>query len=460
MAAISGTNGPDNLQGTPDDDVIEGLGGDDRIRGGGGRDELYGGDGNDVLDGTADSMSYLVDNVLSGGDGNDTLQPISYGSVGNPDNPPITLVDGGSGIDMVRILTDLPMTIDLSDPTTPQTSFTYVNTPLQPYFGATLVNIEQLYFYSETAAYSGSNITGGALDDYIAGGRADDILRGGGGDDILSGNDGRDTLLGGSGNDHLSMGLNDYTIDGGDGIDSIHFFGFYLGSETMIFSLADPSVEQTLLGATVRDVESISSYSYGTRGDDVVTGGAFDDVFSGWEGDDIIRGGGGDDELDGDIANFGDAGEDEIHGDAGSDRITGGGGDDLLYGGSDADRLSGDEGDDRLEGGTGADHLSGNEGSDTLIGGEGADVLSGGSGADIFIFAPGDVDLSYALRDKIDDFEVGVDKLDLTAFTDAVITVASDTRVKIDFDGDLRTDALIQVETIGGAPLTMADLIL
>lgn len=443
MAVISGTDGPDILRGTADDDVIEGLGGDDQIRGFGGRDELYGGDGNDRLDGTSDSNFYVVDAVLAGGAGDDWLRPISFGSTGNPDDPPITLVDGGSGIDTVRIETSLAMTIDLSDPATPRTFYTYVNVPLQPYFGITLVNVERIEYSSSSVSY-GDNITGGAYDDNLSGGRADDILRGGAGDDILRGNDGRDTLLGGSGNDHLSMGIGDILIDGGDGIDSIHFSGFYSAYSPVVFSLADPSVEQTLFGTTVRNVESISGYSYGSRVDDVITGGAHDDVFSGWAGDDVLRGGGGDDQLDGDIPGFGDAGNDEIYGDAGSDTITGAGGNDILYGGSDADRLSGDDGDD------------------TLIGGEGADELWGGSGADVFVFAPGDVGLAYALRDKIEDFEVGIDRIDLSAFTGAVVTLVHGAydRVKIDFDGDLRTDALIQVKTVGGAALTMDDLVL
>ncbi|CAH0355663.1 Bifunctional hemolysin/adenylate cyclase [Sphingobium sp. CECT 9361] len=442
MAIILGTAGPDNLLGTADADVIEGLGGNDEITGRDGRDELYGGDGNDIVNGYSGSFFHETDAILSGGDGDDILQ-FTDGNTVIGTEVPITLIDGGSGVDTAVISSSFDSIINLSDPSIPQTFYAYVNTPREPFYGVTLVNIERLVYRGNSSSF-GDDITGGALDDEISGGRADDILQGGGGDDILRGDDGRDTLLGGDGNDYLSLGLGDILVDGGDGIDSIHFSGYYPASETMIFSLADPTVEQTLLGATVRNVESISAYSYGTRGDDVVTGGAFADVFSGWSGNDIIRGGGGNDELDGDIAGFGAAGNDEVHGDAGSDRITGGGGDDILYGGSDGDRLNGDGGNDRL------------------VGGQGADQLFGGSGADVFVFAPGDVSLAYGMRDQIYDFEVGIDQLDLSAFTGATVTLVAGayTRVKIDFDGDLKTDALIQVETVDGAALTMGDLLL
>jgi len=471
MAAITGTNGADFLDGTneadvidglADDDVIRGRGGDDVLHGGDGddtllggdgRDELYGGDGNDRLFSRGDSYFFETDRVLSGGAGDDILsfQPGNMGLVGEL---PMTLIDGGSGIDTFSILAGGPMVIDLSDVSSPQTFYSYVNNTSERSWGITLVDVERLEFRSSGGSY-GNDITGGALDDTLSGGRSSsDILRGGGGDDILSGGGGgRDTLLGGSGDDHLSLDLNDILIDGGDGIDTIFFSGYYPASQTMIFSLEDPSAEQTLLGATVRNVERIGAYSYGTRGDDVVTGGDYDDVFDGWNGNDIIRGGGGDDVLGGDLPGpglgdgevYGFPGDDQVYGDAGSDVINGHRGDDLLFGGEGDDWLSGDEGDDVLDGG------------------EGADELSGGSGADIFVFAPGDLGFSFATRDKIHDYEMGLDQLDLTAFADATITISNEgnyARVKFDFDGDHRTDALIQVATLGGGTLTMDDLLL
>lgn len=106
--------------------------------------------------------------------------------------------------------------------------------------------------------------------------------------------------------------------------------------------------------------------------DRVLAGGSADDALVGGDGDDSLSGGSGDDSL------------------------TGEAGDDFLYGGS---------GDDLLKGGTGDDHLSGGSGDDRLDGGSGDDVLTGGSGHDVFVFGDGD---------RITDFKVGTDKIDLS----------------------------------------------
>jgi Ca2+-binding RTX toxin-like protein len=59
-----------------------------------------------------------------------------------------------------------------------------------------------------------------------------------------------------------------------------------------------------------------------------------------------------------------------------------------------------------------ADSLSGDGGADTLDGGGGSDTLLGGSGADLFVWSPSTV----AQADRIQDFTIGQDRLDLSAF--------------------------------------------
>ncbi|HYI49526.1 MAG TPA: Ig-like domain-containing protein, partial [Allosphingosinicella sp.] len=66
--------------------------------------------------------------------------------------------------------------------------------------------------------------------------------------------------------------------------------------------------------------------TYGTNGDDILSGGNGKDTVYGGDGDDIVYGGNGVDNL------FGDAGNDQLYGDNGSDHLTGGAGDDLLDG--------------------------------------------------------------------------------------------------------------------------------
>lgn len=90
---------------------------------------------------------------------------------------------------------------------------------------------------------------------------------------------------------------------------------------------------------------------------------------------------------------------------------------DLLLGGNETisgsgfnDNLFSGKGDDTLLGNRGNDHLFGAAGNDILIGGAGDDQLDGGDGADRFVFTPG------AGRDNIEHFDVGSDKIDLSAY--------------------------------------------
>ena len=70
------------------------------------------------------------------------------------------------------------------------------------------------------------------------------------------------------------------------------------------------------------------STTYGTNGDDVLSGGNGKDTIYGGDGNDVISGGNGIDTL------FGDGGNDQLTGDNGADHLTGGAGDDLLDGSS------------------------------------------------------------------------------------------------------------------------------
>ncbi|WP_375230151.1 CHRD domain-containing protein [Roseobacter sp. S98] len=74
------------------------------------------------------------------------------------------------------------------------------------------------------------------------------------------------------------------------------------------------------------------------------------------------------------------------------------------------DNLSGNSGSNTLNGQAGDDILNGEGGDDILIGGAGDDILIGGEGADTFAFGPG------FGRDVIQDFELGVDRLDFSDF--------------------------------------------
>ena len=197
------------------------------------------------------------------------------------------------------------------------------------------------------------NATGTRFDDRLVGDAGDNVLAGGAGDDVLKSKGGNDTLLGGAGNDKLRGDAGDETLDGGDGSDLL----------------------------------------FGLGGTDVLLGGA---------GNDFLYGG-----RDGDTAH-GQAGDDLVRGNLGSDLLTGGGGVDRIYGGGSNDTLQGDGGNDYLVGENGADRIEGGTGEDSLTGGL---FGAGGDGArDTFVFAPG------SGFDRVLDFEVGTDRLDVSDY--------------------------------------------
>jgi len=121
---------------------------------------------------------------------------------------------------------------------------------------------------------------------------------------------------------------------------------------------------------------------------------------------------------------YGGSGNDSIQTGDGNDHLFGGSGDDALIGGNGNDQLSGGSGNDILigdgftgSGEAGNDVLNGGSGDDRLIGGPGTDILAGGSGADQFAFLSGLGTLNESKvgqADVITDFEVNVDKIDLS----------------------------------------------
>lgn len=91
------------------------------------------------------------------------------------------------------------------------------------------------------------------------------------------------------------------------------------------------------------------------------------------------------------------------------DEFDAGQGDDLIRGKLKRDDLDGGEGDDFIFGGRGFDTIDGGDGNDSIDGHRGNDLLTGGEGADTFLFQ-----FVGTGRDKITDFESGIDTLDLS----------------------------------------------
>ncbi|MBS7791937.1 hypothetical protein KTR66_18200 [Roseococcus sp. SDR] len=225
---------------------------------------------------------------------------------------------------------------------------------------------------SALSAATALAVSGGVLGDSILGGAGADTLLGDAGDDTIDGGAGADRLEGGDGADLLSGGDGKDLLLGGDGADTLTG------------------------GAGIDDLR-------GEAGQDSLSGGNDADKLLGGADNDTLAGDAGNDLLQG------DDGQDLLMGGTGADTLLGGGEDDTLEGGDDADRLEGGDGADLLTGDQGTDLLMGGAGADTLTGGEGNDNLFGGTGADIFT-----VTLAGG-ADRISDFVIGEDRLDVSA---------------------------------------------
>jgi Ca2+-binding RTX toxin-like protein len=221
--------------------------------------------------------------------------------------------------------------------------------------------------------FGNDTIWGMAGEDLLAGEAGNDRLLGGAGNDRLFGDDGDDRLFGGAGSDQLFGGAGNDLLDGGAGLDA-------------------------MIGGAGNDV-----YVVDTPGDLV-----------------IEKAGGGTDRVESatislSLAAYAHVENATLTG-ARLLNLTGTGEANVLTGNSAANRIRGDGGNDLLFGGAGPDSLFGGAGRDTLRGGTGTDLLTGGTEADDFVFASAAEAGRGSARDRITDFEPGVDDIDLRGF--------------------------------------------
>jgi len=258
----------------------------------------------------------------------------------------------------------------------------------------------------EFAALVGEmTVVGGAGQNFVAGdesrqfislGVDDDTLYGGGGDDTVGSAGGADLLFGEDGNDAMS---------GGTGGDSL----------------------------------------FGGNGNDIIYGNQDLDSLEGGEGDDTIFAG----QNTGALTLADDGRMLQLDG---VETVLGGGGSDLIYGNYGAETAYGQQGSDTLFGGQGDDALYGGDGADSLAGNRANDHLFGGAGADSFVFS------TNGAVDTIHDFSLADgDKIRLGANINGTgIATAADAlgRVGVDVDGSALIDlgAGNSVKLIGVTP--------
>jgi Ca2+-binding RTX toxin-like protein len=239
------------------------------------------------------------------------------------------------------------------------------------------------------------NATSGSGKDKLTGNDAANRLDSGAGDDTLSGGGGNDLLIGGAGADVLTGGEGADTFrfaagDSGVGIGRDTVTDFQKGSDKIELAGASSFIGSNAFTGTAGEVRSAAS-----SGQTVVELDSNGDRIADLQ---ILLS--GDVQLD--------------YSDFTGVRAAATQGNDVLTGTDSADSIKALAGDDVLFGLAGADSLEGGSGDDVLVGGLGRDLLTGGTGSDVFRLETARDSLVGAGRDRILDFQSGVDKIDLS----------------------------------------------
>ena len=512
---IDGGAGNDDLRGGPGDDVFLGSAGRDAVDGGSGRDTVTFANASEGLDlivgfggGQTGASGYRDVEVFVGSAFDDTLnfdgfpgfEIVSAGAgddrvfdapgrvflgAGNDAYFQVftgtTFVNGGAGFDTVSYERDINVSTFGSgtEGSSPGYSIDLLNAANAANGAGTRVALRADYVGIE-------RLVATPFDDLVRGTGRRDVIEGIGGDDVLIGRGGNDLLKGGDGDDVLVGGAGADTVIGGAGFDTVSYAssatGIAFDRRGIVEAAGDASGDR--LAGIERIVGSNGNdFIVGAQGDDIFIGGGGNDRLIGNFGDDTLLGGAGSDLLVGgagaDVLNGG-AGRDVASylsarggvavdlggpnggtGDAAGDRlvsievVVGSRFDDALFGGALNDALRGEAGDDELDGRSGNDALSGGAGADVLNGGAGFDRLSGGSGADTFVVM---ADTGF---DRITDFEIGTDRIEIDAATvdafDDLVLTQRDGFTVVAFEDGVGTYARIRLDGVAADDLGAAD---
>ncbi len=245
------TSEDDIIKGDDNKNTLYGQEGNDTLMGGKGADLLDGGTGDDTLQASVDgtwTSNYVAHNVETGESISLTGQTASY-----------DVFDGGEGYDTIEMgATDDALFLDDSFSSfynnTNQARITDVE-EINAGAGDDIIDLTSNY-------YSVSDITlkGGEGDDHLwssdgkdslYGEAGNDSLYGGSGDDFLDGGSGADRLAGGSGDDTFVFDINDTSIDGGTGTDTVQINGGAFDFSTLDGLLNDVEILDLNNGATL-----------------------------------------------------------------------------------------------------------------------------------------------------------------------------------------------------------------
>ena len=498
IVTILGGNGDDIITGGPQADSLSGQAGSDTLIGGGGADTLSGG-------GDIDTYRYFNASDAYG----DVITDLSLGEELNFSGLSNFSFIGqsafsASGAAQIRYELSGGSTLIQFD----QNGDGVVDGVLTVNGGR--FHLQRDLFSPELDILAAGNvITGTAVGESLAGSSGNDLLQGLGGDDTIIAHAGEDTIIGGAGDDETSGGagldrfvyerLSDLSavgdivsnVETGDLLDFSGIPVNDLLSLTFIeqnnFSGIAGEFRYAPQGGTTfveidSDGDAVADHKVTVLNGDfrlaeTAPGSSVLEIVS-----NLITGTNLDEGLHGTVDG------DEINGLDGDDFLTGALGDDTLDGGAGIDRLEGQDGDDTLIGGPGADQLWPGLGFDSVSGGSGRDAIyyeggvdtySGGADSDIFwlqalsVFAPASTvyitDLEVNEPIMVGDIFsgvagggfaydtpgvnflkfIGLDPFSGSGGEVRYVKTISDTRIEIDYNGDLFPEH--QIFLTGGA---------
>ncbi|MCC0022601.1 MAG: M10 family metallopeptidase C-terminal domain-containing protein [Hyphomicrobiaceae bacterium] len=384
-----------------------GLGGD-TFKLGAGSTDAYGEVGDDFF--VFDALTSFTNSHVYGGQGTDTLQFAANGYYHTS-----TFDLSGLQVDSVeRLYVDIYQTRLLKFDASTIQRFAAAGMSFE---GGKYSAIEVSLGTDTNVDLSGLDVTNWDFSEKsieIHGDTDAETIVGSNGSDLIFGGGGLDNLNGGFGDDSFSFFATDFgaaTIDGGEGADKItldcsedtnfDLRGIDIGSIEQVYVLnrypaaVTVELEAAQFGATGFSEDLSIRASFSRNVSLTIHVGPNETIdasglqFLSWS-------------FGGGVTFIGSEGKETIVATAEDDVIEGRGDDDILSGGN---------GNDDVSGGAGDDELSGGEGADLIVGGEGDDSLTGGQGYDRFLFAANEG------SDTIFDFQIGVDRLDLKAFS-------------------------------------------
>jgi len=423
----AGTGGNDRLFGSTKADTLDGAAGDDQLFGGGGNDILIGGTGDNVLYGQAgaDTFTSIERAASYTSESHDTIGDFQVGT----DKIDVSAF-GISSLDQLKLIFE---TKNGTDAYFNAYYYGYAHSIQLTKVAASKLTAADFIFDTQGAkseAGTGGNdrLFGSTKADTLDGAAGDDQLFGGGGNDILIGGTGDNVLYGQTGADTFTSieRAASYTSESHDTIGD-----FQVGTDKIdVSAFGISSFDQLkLIFETKNGTDAyFNAYFYGYAHAIQLTKVAASKLTAG----DFIF----------DTQEFKD--------------LAGTGGGDRLFGSKTADTLDGAAGDDQLFGGSG---------NDILIGGTGDNILYGQAGADTFTSIERAASYTSESHDTIGDFQVGTDKIDVSAFG-----ISSFDQLKLIFETKNGIDAYfnayfygydhaIQLTKVAASKLTASDFI-